>query len=798
MAPDYYIDKHEHLVKLCQTLDDFYNGKLLNGDKPYKKLMINIPPRMGKTRTLVNFCEWILGKNNSERIIACSYNDDVASDFSRYTRDGIDSQRNFDEDIIYSDIFPQTKIEHGNASFQKWALEGQFFNYIGAGVGSGITGRGGTCLPVGTKIKTEIGDINIEKLIKLKTLPLVLSYDHKSDKLVYRKIKASKEKWSNEFTRIKTTRGKTLTTTREHLIFCEQGYRQADFLRQGNRIKTCEVKKQQNLFNLWKDKRQGRSDVSGLLSDSKKKYDKINLFLLWQRLRTSKLFAGESFRKRLRRYLLLRKMQSESSRNKEQKKVCKLWQAITKAPHECKILFKGLQKSKQSPQIKTKKLYDLWKRISTYFKIHNVLQQRLCKQKTFKKNEGQREFKLSTWRTLYNFIQQNTLFNKKKRWQSLYDLWNRKQFACSSYRRKQEEQCIGKSYNSLQWLSYNISQVEEESISAVENISGKSIKVYDIEIEETNNFFANGILVHNCLIVDDILKGAEEALNENHLDKLWTWYTSTFLSRTSGQAGEALEIINMTRWSKKDLCGRILEGEYKDDWYVLSMEAYNEATGKMLCDDFLSHERYLNLRSQMVDMIFEANYHQKPIDLQGILYKQLKTYDKLPVTIKRVLNYTDTADTGKDWLCSIVFGEYNGEAYILDVLYTQEGMEITEPATAKFLYDNKVNLAQIESNNGGRGFARALQRLLWEKHQSKQTVIKWFTQTKNKEARIFSASAFVQEHIYFPLNWKDRWPEFYRDLTSYQKEGKNKFDDSADTISGIAEMISKIKSFEFV
>lgn len=445
-APGFYKESRPHLAILCNTLDDFYNGRLLKTDgSVYKKLMINMPPQHGKTRTLVNFCEWALGKNNTERIIACSYNDDVASDFSRYTRDGISSKKNMPEDIVYSDIFPNTRIKEGHASYQKWALEGQHFNYLGSGVGGTITGKGAT-----------------------------------------------------------------------------------------------------------------------------------------------------------------------------------------------------------------------------------------------------------------------------------------------------------------------------------------------------------------VLIVDDPIKGAEEALNENHLAKLWTWYTSTFLSRVSAEHGEPLEIIVMTRWSKKDICGRILESIDKDNWYVLKMEAYDRKADKMLCSDLLSKSRYMQLRSQMVDMVFEANYHQKPIDLTGTLYKKFKTYEKLPGGIKRVLSYTDTADTGKDYLCSIVFGEYNGEAYIIDVLYSQKGMEITEPATAKFLYENKVNLAQIESNNGGRGFARAVQRLLWENFKSRQPVIKWFNQTKNKQARIYSASAFVQEHLYFPVNWKDRWPQYYEAMISYQKEGKNKYDDAPDATTGVAEMVSKTKTFEFV
>ena len=68
-----------------------------------------------------------------------------------------------------------------------------------------------------------------------------------------------------------------------------------------------------------------------------------------------------------------------------------------------------------------------------------------------------------------------------------------------------------------------------------------------------------------------------------------------------------------------------------------------------------------------------------------------------------------------------------------------------------------------------------------------RTVVKWFHQSANKQARIMTASAFVQEHVYMPLNWRDRWPAFYKALTGYLKEGKNKHDDAADCITGVAE-----------
>ena len=118
-------------------------------------------------------------------------------------------------------------------------------------------------------------------------------------------------------------------------------------------------------------------------------------------------------------------------------------------------------------------------------------------------------------------------------------------------------------------------------------------------------------------------------------------------------------------------------------------------------------------------------------------------------------------------------------------------MEDTEPATAKLLYDNNVGNALFESNNGGRGFARNVGRILWEEYKSRKTGVNWFHQSKNKKARILSNATFVMNNIYFPVNWRDRWPEFYKAITGYQREGKNANDDGPDALTGLAEMLDK-------
>ena len=51
---------------------------------------------------------------------------------------------------------------------------------------------------------------------------------------------------------------------------------------------------------------------------------------------------------------------------------------------------------------------------------------------------------------------------------------------------------------------------------------------------------------------------------------------------------------------------------------------------------------------------------KEPIDLQGKLYTTLKTYDSLP-PITQIQSYCDTADTGADYLCNIIYGIYGKE-----------------------------------------------------------------------------------------------------------------------------------------
>lgn len=303
----------------------------------------------------------------------------------------------------------------------------------------------------------------------------------------------------------------------------------------------------------------------------------------------------------------------------------------------------------------------------------------------------------------------------------------------------------------------------------------------------------------SLMIIDDLIKNAEEANNEGVKEKHWEWFTNTMLSRLE-EGGKI--IIIMTRWASDDLAGKVLEEMADRKIKHISMKALQD-DGTMLCDEVLSRKSYENKIKTMGADIASANYQQEPIDLKGRLYSKLKTYTSLPkdsngnMLYGAIKNYTDTADTGEDYLCSINYIEYNKEAYVINILYTKDPMEKTEPATAKMLYEDKVNVADIESNNGGRGFARSVERILSEKYHSNYTRIEPFHQSKNKQARILSNATWVMDHVYYPVNWREKWPDYYNAMVKYQREGKNKHDDAPDATTGIAEKIGQGSAFSF-
>lgn len=268
------------------------------------------------------------------------------------------------------------------------------------------------------------------------------------------------------------------------------------------------------------------------------------------------------------------------------------------------------------------------------------------------------------------------------------------------------------------------------------------------------------------------------------------WYDSVADSRLHN---DSQQLIVYTRWHHEDLAGELLKKE-RDEWDVCIFPAIKEGEpteidprkeGEPLWPERHSLDKLIKSRDRNPH-VFRSLYQQDPKPKEGLMYSEFKTYKPDDLPIGKILNYTDTADQGGDYLCSVSYVKHNGLYYVIDVYYSKAANEVTEPELTKWLYENKTNQSKIESNAGGRAFARNIQRLSNEMGNNR-LIVTWFHQSKNKETRIKVNSSTVNNCIVFPQNWHVKYPQFYDSVTNYMSEGTNKNDDAPDVLTGIVE-----------
>ena len=224
------------------------------------------------------------------------------------------------------------------------------------------------------------------------------------------------------------------------------------------------------------------------------------------------------------------------------------------------------------------------------------------------------------------------------------------------------------------------------------------------------------------LVLDDTIKNKYEAYNKEILRKIFEdWFQDTLYSRLEGKRKI---IVVMTRWATKDMAGQlmVMMDEQGRKYRLISKKAYDTKTGKMLNPSILNKQQYDLLIQTIGEDIVRANYDQEPIDVKGKLYKRLLTYNPADIktidnpdgkiVFKEIRGRADTADQGDDYLAMTIYGvTADKKAYILDIYYTQDDMEITEKEAAKRLLKYNPTVFRAESNNGGRGWSRAVERI---------------------------------------------------------------------------------------
>lgn len=320
-------------------------------------------------------------------------------------------------------------------------------------------------------------------------------------------------------------------------------------------------------------------------------------------------------------------------------------------------------------------------------------------------------------------------------------------------------------------------------------------------------------------ILDDVYKDYAEGNSPVIRNSAWKWYTTVVRTRLHNKSQE---LIVFTRWHDDDLIGRLEKsGEQIIDakcwadlqdiptgaWIRLNFEALKTSepfeldqrqVGESLWEERHSKEKLI--AQKLLDPVqFNCLFQGNPAGAEGRLYQPFKTYTEKSEWGQYIRTgcYVDVADEGKDMLFAATYDIYKSEnttwneqrkrfepilyALITDIVFTDENTDITTISVPAMINRNGVQKAWIESNNGGAQFEKVVKRKV-------RALTYPFHQGGNKESRIITSSAMVNQQIVFPFDWETRFPKVYEHITSFLRNfSANEHDDAEDGITGIYE-----------
>lgn len=240
-----------------------------------------------------------------------------------------------------------------------------------------------------------------------------------------------------------------------------------------------------------------------------------------------------------------------------------------------------------------------------------------------------------------------------------------------------------------------------EMISAVRHVRTSGVPVYDIQAQYHHNFFAGGILAHNCMLIDDPVRSYQDVRSAAFRDRVWHWWQSDILHRLEPHPRDgrpAAIILIMTRWHPDDLAGRILAGESGPEWDVLRIPAlaetqeerdeYNKSIGRPPGEpDPLSRRPGEAMNPERFDeealadkaaeggvRAFSSLYQQRPTAPEGEMFRRewFEIVSGLPEAAeRRLVRYWDKAGSRSReaaYTAGALLAVVDGTYYVVDCI----------------------------------------------------------------------------------------------------------------------------------
>jgi len=332
-------------------------------------------------------------------------------------------------------------------------------------------------------------------------------------------------------------------------------------------------------------------------------------------------------------------------------------------------------------------------------------------------------------------------------------------------------------------------------------VTEETDRVFDLQIEDNQNFFANGILVHNCLIADDPIKSYAEAHSPTYQTMVWNWWLNDLRTRRN-RLSQTPTILIHTRWTEEDLTGRILSSATASQWTVLTIpaisieddpqkDALGRHKGESILPSRLPIQDLITIENEM-GRDFQGLYQQNPKSEASYTIKtqRIEVVEEVPVAADRVRYFDRAGSEGKgDWTVGVLMAiDDNGFVYIEDVLRGQWAPEDVEKQIEQTIKLDAYKYAgksrrmmqfwiEQEPAASGKQVAYATQRKL----AGYEVMIDRPGDNKDVRSRPFSAYVNAGNVRMKRAEWN---AAYIKELSLYIAFGKREHDDQVDASSG--------------
>jgi predicted phage terminase large subunit-like protein len=262
----------------------------------------------------------------------------------------------------------------------------------------------------------------------------------------------------------------------------------------------------------------------------------------------------------------------------------------------------------------------------------------------------------------------------------------------------------------------------------------------------------------HLLLIDDPLKGREEADSKTIREKLKDWYKSVAYTRL--MPGGAIVIL-MTRWHDDDLAGWLLREHSEEKFVVINLPAICEDTkdgtgrkiGEALWESDFPLERLEAIKSQLGSREWSALYQQRPTPDSGSVFNidWFRRYNLLPDTKSASIHSWDTGTKDSEihdpsvmtcWRCL-------EDGFYLEDLF-QDRLQFPELRRAVQLLAERDNPSAILIEDKGSG-----QQLIQVLQNETRLPVIAVPATVSKIARAVGVSGYIEAgKVYIPKEAK--------------------------------------------